>query len=145
MWPRKVFLVSAGKPLSLAVRNVLKGPGVYVLYRDDHPHYVGKTSRPLFDRIWNHATQPHDPYYLSWNYFSAFAVQQKTQRGDPATESRDLPAARHDARSSRGPAPAADCSAGRRFATTVVAPTGFESVFTVRPALFQLFPVVVGY
>ncbi len=29
---------------------------------------------------------------------------------------------------SRGPAPTADCSAGTRLATTVVAPTGFEPV-----------------
>lgn len=82
MWPRRVFLVSEGKRLSLAVRNVLKGPGVYVLYREDHPHYVGKTSRSLFNRIWNHATQPHDGYYLFWDYFSAFAVRQKKHRDE---------------------------------------------------------------
>ncbi len=82
MWPRRVFLVSEGKRLALAVRNVLEVPGVYVLYRDDHPHYVGKTSRSLFNRIWNHASQPEDGYYLFWNYFSAFTVPQKKHRDE---------------------------------------------------------------
>ena len=82
MWSREVFLVKESRRLSPAVRSVLKAPGVYVLYRDDHPHYVGKTSRPLFDRIWNHASQPEDGDYRFWNYFSAFAVGQKKHRDE---------------------------------------------------------------
>ena len=33
----------------------LRRPGVYVLYRDDVPFYVGKTEGKLFDRLWQHA------------------------------------------------------------------------------------------
>jgi len=56
MWPREVFDIREGKKLLLEdVTRKLDKPGVYVLYRDDHPHYVGRTSTPLFDRIWEHA------------------------------------------------------------------------------------------
>ena len=40
---------------------------MYVLYRDDHPYYVGKTGGSLFDRIWHHAIQSHGRYYNLWN------------------------------------------------------------------------------
>ena len=65
MWPREVFDIREPKRRKFlgSIKKLLSQPGVYVLYRDDHPYYVGKTARPLFDRIWNHANQPKDKYY----------------------------------------------------------------------------------
>jgi hypothetical protein len=56
------------------VAGVLAEPGVYVLYRDDHPYHIGMTTRSLFNRIWHHANFPKDKWYNFWNFFSAFVV-----------------------------------------------------------------------
>lgn len=74
MWPRLVFDMKAGNKHPSDAKALLQGPGVYVLYRDDMPYYVGKTSRRLWGRIWAHANRPKDRYYNFWNYFSAFEV-----------------------------------------------------------------------
>ncbi|MBI4739065.1 GIY-YIG nuclease family protein [Candidatus Woesearchaeota archaeon] len=74
MWPREVFDIKEGKRLLDSIRQLLSEPGVYVLYRDDLPYYVGKTTKPLFNRIWAHANKPKDKYYNFWNFFSAFVV-----------------------------------------------------------------------
>jgi len=76
MWPRKVFDLKAGPRNKLFIKDEgsLAEPGVYILYRDDHPYYVGKTTGPLWHRIWNHANQPRDKWYNFWNFFSAFTV-----------------------------------------------------------------------
>ena len=76
MWPREVFDIE-GKKLLSTVRERLDEPGVYVLYRDDHPYYIGKTKGRLFHRIWSHANVSRDRYYNFWNYFSAFVVPDK--------------------------------------------------------------------
>lgn len=49
-------------------------PGVYVLYRDDTPYYIGKTRRTLFRRLHDHANKSTDRYFNFWNYFSVFVV-----------------------------------------------------------------------
>jgi hypothetical protein len=77
-----VFDIKERGRLADDVRAALREPGVYVLYRDDHPYYVGKTSRPLFDRIWAHANRPHDRYYNFWNFFSAFAISTRKHRDE---------------------------------------------------------------
>ena len=82
VWPRDVFDIKAAGKLAKDVREALGDPGVYVLYRDDEPYYVGKTSRALFDRLWNHANQPADRYYNFWNFFSVFAVAGKKHRDE---------------------------------------------------------------
>ena len=82
MWPRDVFDIKAAGKLAKDIREALRDPGVYVLYRNDAPYYVGKTGRPLFDRLWNHANQPGDRYYNFWNFFSVFAVAGKKHRDD---------------------------------------------------------------
>ena len=82
MWPREVFDIREGKRLVFRHEPELRKPGVYVLYRDDHPYYIGKTSRRLFERIWNHANQPKDKYYHFWNFFSAFVVEKKKYRDE---------------------------------------------------------------
>ena len=40
MWPRALFHMKQGKAV---LEDSLKEPGVYVLYRDDVPYYIGKT------------------------------------------------------------------------------------------------------
>src|SRR5258708_7426253 len=82
VWPRSVFDIKAAGKLAHEVRDALHSPGAYILYRDDETYYVGKTSRALFDRLWNHANQPADRYYNFWNFFSVFAVPGKKHRDE---------------------------------------------------------------
>lgn len=82
MWPREVFDFRDWRQ---RMKNdpgfkVLSSPGVYVLYRDDVPWYVGQTKNKLRNRVGSHATRPGTRYYNFWNYFSAFAVKDKGQR-----------------------------------------------------------------
>jgi hypothetical protein len=74
-WPREIFDIreKKGKLLTDA-QDILDSPGVYVLYRDDSPYYIGKTKGKLYGRIYNHANQPGARYYRYWNYFSAYKV-----------------------------------------------------------------------
>jgi hypothetical protein len=58
--------------------KLLREPGVYVLYRDGQPYYVGKTTQSLFSRIHSHTNKSTDTYYHFWNFFSAFAVPTKS-------------------------------------------------------------------
>ena len=74
MWPREVFDAMDGSRLLLKDVEVLRDPGVYILYRDDHPYYVGKTKGSLFARLHAHANQSRDRYFNFWNYFSVFVV-----------------------------------------------------------------------
>jgi hypothetical protein len=78
MWPRIVFDFG-GKA---TVKECLSEPGVYVLFRDDVPYYVGKTAKKLFRRIRAHATKTRDRYYHFWNYFSAFVVPNAKHRDE---------------------------------------------------------------
>lgn len=78
MWPRAVFDFDG----RASVRESLKKPGVYVLFRDDEPYYVGKTEKKLFRRIQAHAIKPTDRYYHFWNYFSAFVVPNAKHRDE---------------------------------------------------------------
>ena len=80
MWPREVFDLRDGNRLH-ADLDLLKKRGVYVLYRDDKPYYIGKAGK-MFGRIWAHANQPDDPYYNFWNFFSAFVVPDKSHVGE---------------------------------------------------------------
>ena len=75
LWPREVFDIREGKNrLLIEAQELLNGPGVYVLYRDDVPYYIGKTENNLYNRIHKHANQPGAKYYRYWNYFSAYIV-----------------------------------------------------------------------
>lgn len=74
MWPREVFDIFEENALALKTFQDLKSPGVYILYRDDTPYYVGKTSRGLFKRLHDHANKTTDRYFNFWNYFSVFVV-----------------------------------------------------------------------
>ncbi len=77
MWPREVFDLKQGKKLLVREKKLLEEPGVYVLYWNDHPYDVGKTTDRLSHRIWNHANQPRDKWYNFRNFFSAFVVPDK--------------------------------------------------------------------
>jgi hypothetical protein len=77
MWPRAIFYTPAddGRKGTIASRiEELKNPGVYVLYRDDIPFYVGKTERKLRSRLRTHAIGVGSLKSYHWNFFSAFIV-----------------------------------------------------------------------
>jgi hypothetical protein len=87
MWPREVFdcLISneggrrkriLGKGLDL-----VNQPGVYVLYRDDIPYYIGQAKK-LRHRLWTHAGSPGARYGNFWNYFSAFVIDDPKMRNE---------------------------------------------------------------
>jgi hypothetical protein len=78
MWPRVVFDLKGSE----TVKECLREPGVYVLFRDDEPYYVGKTKNKLFWRLHVHATRTMDRYYHFWNYFSAFFVSNAKHRDE---------------------------------------------------------------
>lgn len=78
MWPREIFDIKEGG--KLIIKNIvgpLTKPGVYVLYRDEIPYYIGKTNRSLFERLHDHANKSTDKYFDLWNYFFAFVVANK--------------------------------------------------------------------
>lgn len=86
MWPREIFdhIAVAGvrknKPLEKSI-DFLRQPGVYVLYRDDVPYYVGQAHK-LSARLRGHAMRPEARYYNFWNFFSAFVVLEAAQRNE---------------------------------------------------------------
>jgi hypothetical protein len=79
MWPRALFHMPDGRKF---LRTSLHGAGVYVLYRDDLPYYIGKTSKPLYKRMKSHALKPNWPRYNFWNHFSAFEISNSTHRDE---------------------------------------------------------------
>lgn len=82
MWPRSLFSIHKGKKLMVNVPElskkleILGKSGVYVLYRDEHPYYVGQASGRLFSRLHDHANKSTDTYFNFLNSFSAFAVHK---------------------------------------------------------------------
>jgi hypothetical protein len=86
MWPREIFDhvpeddAGRNKPLAKSI-EFLNEPGVYVLYREDVPYYVGQADR-LRRRLWSHAMKPEGRYYNFWNFFSAFVVIDATDRNE---------------------------------------------------------------
>jgi hypothetical protein len=88
MWPREVFdcLIpnanGKGKQTRLVKRlELLDKPGVYVLYRNEIPYYIGQAA-PLRARLWHHASYPGARYHNFWNFFCAFVVLEKSQRNE---------------------------------------------------------------
>ena len=79
MWPRELFDCKRGNRLLVKELEILSKPGVYVLYRDNIPYYVGKAAR-LRKRLVPHASRPGGKYYNFWNYFSVFVVEDATLR-----------------------------------------------------------------
>jgi len=61
--------------------NILEQPGVYVLYRDDVPYYIGQASK-LRRRLYRHAYMPKSRYFNFWNFFSAFVITDANRRNE---------------------------------------------------------------
>lgn len=83
MWPRTIFDLfddpeDGKRKKKLAIHRItdLQRSGVYVLYIDDTPYYIGKAT-VLFKRLHDHANKFTDRYFNLWNYFSAFVVDKK--------------------------------------------------------------------
>jgi len=78
MWPREIFdLMDSKKGQALAsVKNLLNHPGVYILYCDDQPYYIGRANH-LFNRLRRHAMSPRARIFNFWNHFSAYVVPDK--------------------------------------------------------------------
>jgi predicted GIY-YIG superfamily endonuclease len=93
MWPRDVFyrLITkttkkgeqrkgkSGSKLLFREIDLLTKAGVYILYRDDVPHYIGQATK-LRLRLREHACAKDSRYYNFWNYFSAFVVENPEHR-----------------------------------------------------------------
>jgi hypothetical protein len=79
MLPRALFHMKKGKKL---LKTALSSPGVYVLYRNDEPYYIGKTGKPLIKRLAGHALKPNWRRYNFWNHFSAFAIEENSHRDE---------------------------------------------------------------
>ena len=80
MWPREIFNLKRSKEWLVDELDILSEPGVYVLYRNDIPYYVGKATL-LRNRLWPHANRYGSKHYLFWNYFSVFVVRDPKERG----------------------------------------------------------------
>jgi hypothetical protein len=87
MWPREVFdcLIpneSSGRKKILGKGlDLVNEPGVYVLYRNDIPYYIGQAAK-LRHRLWSHAGSPGARYGNFWNYFSAFVIHDPKLRDE---------------------------------------------------------------
>ncbi len=87
MWPREVFDCLVPDENSKKKRKLVRGlelldkPGVYVLYRDDVPYYVGQAIR-LRGRMKSHASVPGARYHNFWNFFSAFVIPDQRRRNE---------------------------------------------------------------
>jgi hypothetical protein len=93
MWPREVFhrlaetkkggskgRKSAPKQMYKEI-SLLTKPGVYVLYRDTEPYYIGQAKK-LRLRLYEHACRADTRYYNFWNFFSAFVVEDSETRNE---------------------------------------------------------------
>lgn len=74
MWPRLIFDIIESNKLAVKQVPLLTKAGVYVLYTDDRPYYIGRATISLFKRLHAHANISTDRYFNLWNYFSAFVV-----------------------------------------------------------------------
>lgn len=85
MWPREVFdhydTSQSRKQALVEGLELFDKAGVYVLYRDEVPYYVGQADR-MRRRIRKHANLPGSRYYNFWNFFSAFVIQDKAIRNE---------------------------------------------------------------
>ena len=85
MWPREVldYIISEPGKRKKYLANeleILRNPGVYVLYRDDAPYYVGKAGDWLWHRLHVHARHPGGRYDYCWNYFSVSVIRDEVFR-----------------------------------------------------------------
>jgi len=79
MWPREVFDFKNGNQLLVKELEILSKPGVYILYKDNIPYYVGQAA-VLRKRLTPHANRFGSKYYNFWNYFSVFVEENESAR-----------------------------------------------------------------
>jgi hypothetical protein len=73
-WPRTVYNLKDGnQPLESIREKLRQKPGIYILYQNSQPYYVGQ-ARNLWVRIRKHATNQNAKHYQPWTHFSAFIV-----------------------------------------------------------------------
>ncbi|MGC1461019.1 MAG: GIY-YIG nuclease family protein [Terracidiphilus sp.] len=80
MPPRAIFDTQEVGRLGSIARNIkelTENPGVYILYRDDVPFYVGKAEKSLFNRLHDHANGVSSNRSYFWNYFSAYILKDR--------------------------------------------------------------------
>lgn len=82
LWPREIFDIFNGKTLIVRAFPDLQQTGVYILYRDDTPYYVGKATDSLYKRLHDHSNKTTDDYFNFWNYFSFFVVSDISSVGE---------------------------------------------------------------
>ena len=74
MWPREAYNLKEGNKHLESVRKELRQkPGVYILYQNGQPYYIGQ-AKNLWYRIRNHAINQNAKHYHLWTYFSAFIL-----------------------------------------------------------------------
>ena len=81
MWLRAVFDAPStkhgGRKMAYDL-EILKKGGVYILYREDVPYYIGQATK-FISRLRTHST-PGGRYDLFWTYFSLFVIPDKDER-----------------------------------------------------------------
>jgi hypothetical protein len=85
LWPREVFDYVVSEPNKKARYlakdlSILREPGVYLLYREDVPYYIGKAGNWLWHRLHLHARTPAGRYNNFWDHFSVFVIHDAAQR-----------------------------------------------------------------
>ena len=81
MWPRAVFDAPSIKRKGRKMADdlpILRKGGVYILYREDSPYYIGQATK-FITRLRTHST-PGGRYDLFWDYFSLFVIEDKDER-----------------------------------------------------------------
>jgi hypothetical protein len=79
MWPRALFDLPTTEGGGKLTKRfpILGKSGVYILYRDDIPYYIGQATK-LITRLKVHH-KPGARYSLFWNYFSVFALDTQEE------------------------------------------------------------------
>jgi len=75
MWPRRLLQIEEAED---SLRSELSRPGIYILYRDSTPYYVGKADN-LYRRLCDHS-DIDTMYGNFWNMFCAFVVGESEFR-----------------------------------------------------------------
>lgn len=86
MLPREIFDFKAPDKNGKVTRidkqiPLLREAGVYILYRDDIPYYIGQ-AKSLGGRLYGHARRPTSRRYHFWNYVSVFTVAEREKRSE---------------------------------------------------------------
>jgi len=97
MWPREVFfrfpaLKSAGTKRKIALAkdlDFLEKPGVYILYRDDEPYYIGQATK-LRDRLWATPSKQPVAIFISGTFSPRLPFHERN-RGTSLKEFLSLP------------------------------------------------------